>query len=222
MILDEYINLITSEHISRPKYLAMISAGLLPIVKLQEILSALPLSFDVDYAIGKQLDVVGEWVGRSRIVEIPLTGVYFSFDDTIITGWDSGVWKSQFDPDSGLPSLPDDQYRTLIKAKIAANNWDGTIPGAYSVWQKAFGVTSKIAIQDAQDMSFIIALFGLTLDAVTFALLTKNYIPLKPEGVKITNYSAAPDSGPIFAFDVNNDLLKGWDQSSWPNEIIPT
>jgi len=221
MTLAEYQDLITSEHNQRPKYMAMALAGLNPLVKLQEIILSLPEAFDIDSAIGVQLDKVGEWIGRSRNVAIPLVGVYFSWDDAATTGWDSGTWIGEFDPTSGLTSLPDDSYRILLKAKIAANTWDGSIPGAYAVWRQAFGDNSQIVIQDNQDMSMTVAIFGLNLDAVTFALLTGGYIPLKPEGVRINSYDVAPDNGPIFSWDVNNDLLKGWDQGSWPIEIIP-
>lgn len=222
MTIDEYISLITNEHITAPKYIAMITAGVSPLKKIQDLISSLPQQFDIDSAVGVQLDAVGEWIGRSRRVAVPLVGVYFTWDDIDSTGWDSGTWKSDFDPDSGLTLLPDDAYRTLLKAKIAANNWDGSIPGAYAIWQQAFGNLSQIVIQDNQDMGFIIAIFGLPLDAVTFALLTGGYIPLKPEGVRIANYSVAPDNGAIFAWDIENDLLKGWDESSWPTEIVPS
>ena len=221
LTFDEYIGLITSEHILAPKFMSMVNDGLAPIFKLQQVISSMPLEFDIDNAIGIQLDAVGQWIGRDRRVAIPIVGVYFTWDDTVTTGWDSGVWKSDFDPDSGLTLLPDEAYRVLLKAKIAANTWDGSIPGAYEVWQQAFGNSSQIVIQDNQDMSFIIAIFGLPLDPVTLALLTGGYIPLKPEGVRIASYDVAPDNGAIFAFDVDNDLLKGWDEGSWPIEIIP-
>jgi len=220
MTLDEYKKLITNEHADRPLYMAMVVAGLSPLVKLQDLLSSLPAEFDIDLAVGKQLDAVGEWIGRSRNVAIPLVGVYFSWDDASV-GWGLGSWKGEFDPASGLTRLPDDAYRVLLKAKIAANNWDGSIPGAYAVWQQAFGNDSQIVIQDNQDMSMTVAIFGLPLDAVTFALLTGGYIPLKPEGVRINSYNIAPDNGPLFAWGVENDILKGWGEGSWPIEITP-
>lgn len=222
MSLENYTDLITNEHITKPNYIATLGVSFTPFVQLIELLNNMPELYNVDTATGFKLDVVGQWVGRSRKVEIPLEGVYFSFDDSVFTGWDSGVWKSEFDPDSGLLLLPDDQYRVLIKAKIAANSWNGTIPAAYQVWQDAFPEGSQIIIQDNQDMTIIIAIFGFPLDAVTFELLTGGYIPLKPEGVKILNYSIAPDNGPIFAWDVSSSLLKGYDEGSWPNEIVPS
>ncbi|MGC7970039.1 DUF2612 domain-containing protein, partial [Salmonella enterica] len=72
----------------------------------------LPFDFDLDQAIGVQLDAVGEWVGISRNITVPLAGVYFSFDIAGL-GFDQGVWKGPFDPDTGLTTLDDDTYRLL-------------------------------------------------------------------------------------------------------------
>jgi hypothetical protein len=220
MTLDEYKKLITSEHNDKPKFMAMVNAGVQPLVKFQQILSDLPRDFDIDFAVGQQLDIVGKWIGRTRDVAIPLTDVYFSWGEPSV-GWGLGSWMGPFDPASGLTRLPDDSYRILLKAKIAANSWDGTIPGAYEVWEEAFGNQSQIVIQDNQDMSMTVAIFGLPLDAITLALLTGGYIPLKPEGVRINSYDVAPDNGPIFAWGIDNDLFKGWGEGSWPMHINP-
>lgn len=220
-LITDYINLVTSQHADKPKFIAMLELLLAPFVATQNLENNYPTLYDVDVAIGNQLDVVGIWVGRSRYVAIPLVGVYFSWDTSGV-GWGQGSWKGVFDPSSGLTRLPDGPYRTLLKAKIAANHWDGSIPNAYEVWETAFGNQSQIIIQDNQDMSFTVAIFGLPLDAVTLALLTEGYIPLKPEGVRITGYVTAPDSGPIFAWGIENDLLKGWGQGSWPMTITST
>ena len=221
MILDEYIGLVTSEHITAPKFMAMLNDNLVPILKVQELIASLPEKFDIDTAIGKQLDILGEWIGRTRNVKIPIAGVYFSWDDVDATGWDNGIWQGAFDPDSALTLLPDDQYRLLLKAKIAANSWDGSIDGAYNAWAQVFGASSLIGIQDNQDMSYTVILVGLVVDSVTLALLTGGYIPLKPEGVRVTDYSIAPDNGAVFGWDLENALIRGWDDGSWPNEIVP-
>ena len=78
--------------------------------------------------------------------------------------------------------LPDETYRLLLKAKIGANRWDGTVPGAYEVWESAFADTgSLILMQDNQDMSVVIGLAGTPLDAVMRNLLLQGYLPLKPK-----------------------------------------
>lgn len=217
--VDDYLALVTTEHGDRPKYMASLRAGLEQILASATLVAAIETSFDIDTAIGVQLDILGQWIGRSRAIAVPITGAYFTWDDTDADGWDSGVWKDIYDPDSGLVSLPDDSYRVLLKAKIAANHWDGSIPGAYDVWAGAFGASPIILIQDNQDMTMFVGIIGPPLSAVTKALITGGYIPLKPEGVKV-NYIVSPDTGPLFAWDVvNGTTLDGWETGRWGIEL---
>ncbi|MGN5479534.1 DUF2612 domain-containing protein [Cupriavidus basilensis] len=90
--LTDYSDLITSEHNQRPKYMAMIATLAQPLVDVINVLGHMPSDFDLDNAIGAQLNVVGEWVGLGRMVKVPLLGVYFSFD-TLDLGFDRGTWK---------------------------------------------------------------------------------------------------------------------------------
>lgn len=222
MTTDEYLSLITSAHSDKPRFEATVAVGVSPFARIQEVLNSLIVEFDIDTATGVQLDVVGEWVGRSRRVDTPLVGVYFAWDDLASSGWDSGVWKDIYDPESGLVDLPDDAYRLLLKSKVAANNWDGTIQQAYEVWTSAFGTDTFLLIQDNQDMSMVVGIAGQSLSIVEQALLTNGYIPLKPEGVRIDYYAVAPAAGPLFAFDVEpGSGAAGWDVGQWVTELIP-
>ena len=221
MTIETYLNLITSEHRDKPKFEATITAGVSPFAKIQDVLNGLPADFDIDTATGVQLDAVGVWIGRSRRIDTPLVGVYFAWDDLASDGWESGIWKGPFDPDSGLVDLPDDSYRVLLKAKIAANSWDGTIPGAYAIWATVF-TNSQLVIQDNQDMSMVVGIAGQPLSIVDQALLTNGYIPLKPEGVRIQYYAIAPAAGALFAWDTDESTaLAGWDTGQWATELIP-
>lgn len=222
MTTDEYLNLIASEHRGKPKFEATVSISVSPFAKIQDVLKSLPAAFDIDVAVGRQLDVVGEWIGRSRRIDTPLVGVYFEWDGAASVGWESGVWKGPFDPDSGLVDLPDDSYRTQLKTKIVANNWDGTVPQAYAIWKSAFGTESALLIQDNQDMSMVIGVAGHPLDIVEQALLLNGYIPLKPAGVCVQYYAIAPAAGSLMAWDVTpNDALAGWDAGQWATELMP-
>ena len=221
MTNDDYLNLITSEHRGKEKFEATVVAGVSPFSKLQAVMQGLPADFDIDQAVGVQLDAVGAWIGRSRRIDTPLVGVYFAWDDLASDGWESGIWKGPFDPDSGLVDLPDDSYRVLLKAKIAANSWDGTIHGAYAIWATVF-TNSQLVIQDNQDMSMVVGIAGQPLSIVDQALLTNGYIPLKPEGVRIQYYAIAPAAGALFAWDTDeSSALAGWDTGQWAVELIP-
>jgi hypothetical protein len=89
-------------------------------------LSSFIPKFDLDQAAGDQLDIIGLWVGVGRRVKTPPIGVYFSLD-IVSVGFDQGVWQGPFDPSMGITLLDDDTYRLLIRAKIGANHWDGTL-----------------------------------------------------------------------------------------------
>lgn len=135
--IGKYLELITTEHRNQPRYIQTISIALRAIADIADLAENLYSYFDVDSAIGKQLDVVGQWTGASRILKTALPNVYFSLD-TPGLGLDQGTWRQTFDPITGLTELTDYHYRILIKAKIIGNQWDGTTDNAYEAWNALF------------------------------------------------------------------------------------
>lgn len=218
---DDYLSLVTSQHRDKPKFSETVKASVAPLCALQSTLAGFLRDFDLDHAIGKQEDTIGEWVGISRYLDVPLEGVYFSWDTVTSEGWDFGTWRGPFDPLSGLTSLPDDEYRILLRAKIVANSWDGTISEAYKVWKTVFS-DSTILIQDNQDMTMAIGVVGESISTITKALLTGGYIPLKPEGVGVVYYAVVDDGTPMFMWDAGSDEVNGWDIGSWASILLPT
>lgn len=213
--LSDYTRLITSQHRQRPKFMSTVVALVQPMVDVMNVLASMPGKFDLDAAVDAQLDDVGRWVGISRDVAVPLTGVYFSFD-TIGVGFDQGSWKGPFDPDTGLTRLDNETYRLVIRAKIGANHWDGTLESSRAILNTIFGGGTFVFIQDNQDMSMTIGIAGVIPSAVFLALLANGIIPLKPEGVRV-NYTivTSTDGAPIFGLDVENDLIAGFDTGAW-------
>jgi hypothetical protein len=135
--IEDYVGRLTPYWRGKPKFAAELVALVEPMVDLQALLGELPEDFDLDLAIGVQLDAVGIWVGRSRDIPIPIPNIWFSFDDDK-RGFDLGVWKGPYDSDTGIAVLDDETYRTFLRAKIAANNWDGTVEGAASAYSLIF------------------------------------------------------------------------------------
>lgn len=213
--ITSYLNLITSEHRDKPNFIATVSAAVQPVADLIETVKAFNQYYDLDVAVGQQLDVCGEWIGRTRFLTIPLVGVYFSLD-TVGVGLDEGTWLGPFDPTSGLVALPDDAYRTYLRAVIQANKWDGTIPGAYLAWDALFAGTGfDVIIQDNQDMTMDYGLIGPAPNAVTLALFTGGYLSLKPDGVRVNFLEPSVPSTPFFGLDVENLDIAGLDVGSW-------
>lgn len=176
--------------------------------------SSLSSVFDLDDAVGVQLDDIGLWVGISRNVRTPLTGVYFSLDVSGL-GFDQGVWQGPFDPDSGVTRLDDDTYRLLIRARIGANRWDGTMEQSKEILDLVFSDGTFAFIQDNQDMTMTIGVAGVSPSALELALLTGGYIPIKPQSVGVDYYIISTEEGPLFGFDAENQYIAGFDQGSW-------
>lgn len=213
--INDYTRLITSEHNQRQKFMAVVEAVVNPMVDLVNLAESLPAAFDIDTAIGVQLDAVGEWVGISRQINTPLAGVYFSFDAAGV-GFDQGVWKGPFDPDSGVVTLDDDTYCLLIKAKIGANHWDGTMAGSAAILNAIFDGDTYVFIEDHQDMTMTIGVAGKIPSALFLALLSGGYIPIKPAGVRVDiTVVTSKDGAPIFGFDLNNQFTAGFDIGAW-------
>ena len=211
-----YASLITSEHNQKPNFMALVGGFLAPFADVTRFLLDLPAQFDLDVAIGAQLDVVGEWVGQTRYLAEPLTDVYFSLGVAGL-GFGRGYWEGPYDPTTGLVALPDEPYRTLLRATIAANRWDGTIPGAYAAWGTLFDAAGiQILIQDYGDLSMTLALIGNPPDAATTALFTGGYLRLKPVTVRINAYvtETVPDV-PLFGLGVENTSIAGFGGGAW-------
>lgn len=217
--LSEYAALITSEHSDKPRFMAVVSTLVQPLVDQMNLIESMPGKFDLDVAVGDQLDTIGVWVGVSRKIRTPLTGIYFSFDIAGL-GFDQGTWKGPFDPDTGLTVLDDDTYRLVIRAKIGANHWDGTLEQSAAILNSIFDTDTHVFIEDHQDMSMTIGIAGKVPSAVFLALLAGGYIPLKPEGVRV-NYTIVTtiDGSPLFGFDMSNQLVAGFDVGAWSRPV---
>ena len=206
MTLNDYLDLITSEHRSRRKFGGTVTTAVAPLVTVQDFIDSTMLpAWDIDTAVGAQLDQIGEWVGVTRSVELPLTDAYFSWDRTKDLGWEHGYWQGKYDPSTGIIYLADHVYRAVLFAKIASNVWDGTM-----------GTMSKLIIMDHQDMSITLGLKGIAPNAVMTYVLISGRIPLKPEGVRIRKYIIAKRQ--IFGFDIANDVIQGFDVGEWGTE----
>lgn len=218
-----YINLITSEHAGKPKFIATVTSSIRAIVDAAAAMQQTPGFYDLDAAVGAQEDVLGEWIGVDRNLAEPIDNVYFAWD-TDGLGWDSGFWQGPLDPDSGIVRLPDDAYRVLLRARIAANNWDGTIPGAYAAWDDLFGGALQLLIQDFGNMTMAMGILSNTglIDPITLALLTSGKLDIRPATVQITEYFTGSTPGQaVFAWDVDPPTQSeaGWDTGVWSIQL---
>jgi hypothetical protein len=200
---DAYVELVTPRHRDKPKFTEWLRFIINPVAGNTRLLAAMPGLFDLDSAVGDQLDKTGEWIGPTRRLNVELPQTFFSFDIEGL-GFDQAALQWTYDPVTGLVDLPDDHYRILLYAKALANGWDGSIEMAYTIYETLFNDYGYyVIIQDNGDMTMYVGLLGDPPDAVTRALLVSGELDLRPDGVKISNYvfSTVPHQ-PIFAFDV--------------------
>ena len=129
MDLGDYLGRVTPYYNTLPRYMNMLAALIQPLVDAQAMLYQLRRDFDIDTAVGVQLDQVGQWVGRTRYITTPISGVFFAFNGATNerTGFDQGQWLGEYQPTDAIIALDDETYRTILKLQVQANQWDGTL-----------------------------------------------------------------------------------------------
>lgn len=217
-LLISYLGLITSEHVDQPKFTATVTLSVQPFVDEEVVVAGMAGLFDVDVASGAQLDVVGLWVGQSRFVPVPLTGVYFTWDAPG-PGWTFGSWQGPDDPSQGLSRLDDATYRLLLYARIEANTWDGTIAGAQEALADLFTGSSTpgtlVWVQDNFDMTMTFVISGTQPSAVFQAIMKQGLIPLRPTGVGSATVMTSVSGAPVFAWAMSSAYGAGWGAGAW-------
>lgn len=212
---NEYTDLIAGYHVDKPKYQEWVYTLTEPLRLARERLTNLRRDFDVDTAIGTQLDAIGVRVGIPRTLPVRLTGVYFALDNDGGVGLDFGVWKGIYDPDDGTTTLDDETYRGVIKAKILANMWNGqngTLPEFLSKILANFGLNAKVMdMQDFQTMRVAIHLTKSETPPIVWELITRRIIDITAAGVTIQ----LVDNTPWFGLDYDTASVKGLDEGSW-------
>ena len=87
----DYALLITSEHSDQPRFGALVSLLANSISQVTDVVGSFPAIYDLDVAVGVQLDVVGRWVGVSRDQEVPVSAAFFTWNDPA-KGWNYASW----------------------------------------------------------------------------------------------------------------------------------
>ncbi len=214
---EDYADLVPSQNRTQPKFMEIIKLTSEPSVQVQQAAAAIPVIYDLDRAVGAQLDVLGEWVGIRRAIPVPVTGIYFAWDDADPeVGWEAGVWQGPFDPSAGPVLLNDEDYRRLIRTKILVNQWDGSFEQMSAIWDRFLPDGRSGIVVDDQNMTIRLGFEGGPLNPLQLAILQIGLPMIKPSGVRIAEVFSASDDQPIFAWDDG----PGWDSSSWSILIV--
>ncbi len=186
MAVDKYLNLVTSEHKTKPKFMSWLSANLGLIDDATNAMNNIIFNFDIDNAAGMQLDTLGKIIGISRMLN--------------------------FQPSDGSsPVLDDTTYRMLLKSKIVSNNWDGTIGEVQALWNDIFS-QYRLIMKDNQNMSVSAIAVGSTT-TLQKQMITSGLVIPRPVAVAM-NYSFMTNI--IFAYDINDGATYGgYDVGYW-------
>ena len=212
---NEYTDLIAGYHVGKEKYTQWVFELTEPLRLAKERLAALRRDFDVDYAVGPQLDTIGVRVGVSRRIPMALRDVYFALDDLDGIGLDLGVWKGRYDPVDGTTTLDDETYRAVIKSKILQNHWDGTretLPAFLTGVLALFGQPAKVLdLEDLQTMHVVLHLTKDSTPPIVWELFSRRIIDVTAAGVSVD----LVDNQPWFGLDYETASVKGLDESEW-------
>lgn len=180
-----YDKLLTSEYYQATKFHLWLQAVLNIANDITTCLASITEAFDLDLAVGAQLDILGQIVGVGRIL---------SFQPT----------------DGSSPTLDDATYRILIRATIANNRWDGKIGSLYPLWDVIFP-GGQILIVDNQNMTATIIITG-NMTSIVQDLITHGLIVPRPQAVA---YNYLFGTLPIFGFDIETNIISGFDVGNW-------
>ena len=194
MLIDNnfYLNLITSEHSTKPKFRNWLNILLTPFVDSIKLNEEINKAFFFIFAIGKQLDIIGKWLNQPRQVDFQPT-------------------------DGSSPLLSDKYYRIILKAKVVKNLWKGTVSDFYEKWKVLFnGEDLQVYLADNQDMDYIIVTWDSTLgDKMIEDLLSNGYLIPKPAGLGILLGGVNPEE--VLGFD-GSDFQPFNQGVFWPNQ----
>ena len=193
-----YTGLVTHEYVNSPKFNKLLYMLLKKFDDVSQCLVQMDMMLNLSLATGSTLDGLGATPGANRILP--------------------------FQPSFGVsPVLDDTTYRTYIQAKIAQNQWDGTITSLYRIWKSLFPTVS-IIIADNQNMSATLFIGGLpssiiidmiagyAVNGATSGVVQNGLIVPRPEGVQ---YNFELGSLPAFGFDLDNAYVAGFDVGKW-------
>lgn len=144
-------------------------------------------SYDIDTAVGDELNVIGRIVvaPRSFVGSLPMNPGLFDLTDGDEFGDDEAMFSALTIDQDG--QLSDELYRLIIRSKIIKNNGDATIENILDGMNFLLPRADVLRVTDGEDMSFSIEFYGQITNLERFALLNAGLVP-KPQAVKFNGF----------------------------------
>lgn len=189
--VDYYATLLLFEYRNNPR-----AAATIKIYAKQAIADMLEISvqdgFDIDTAVGAQLDIIGKYVGIPRNIGDPAPKPYYQFSDYDGTKRPNGftdyldpavnaqaIWYLYQNLGSENTDLSDQAFIFMIKMKIILNSNDGTLASIMEFLHDFF--PRVVALVDHADMTVT---YTIAQKTPVPPSVIKAYLP-KPMGVRL-------------------------------------
>lgn len=226
--IEYYKDLLLYQYINAPN--ARATVGLLVTQALVDLLPvAVDEAFDIETAVGPQLDILGEYIGFDRYVVGVIDRDYFTLDDYItspspfygLTTYTDVTVNADVSMyayvlyNEANNALEDSEYRFLLKLKIVLN---ASLNGLHEINDLLFSFFAlNLIMIDQRDMS--LSYFVLPASArIVLIAADENLLP-KPMGVEITGIFQMDDISLLWGltdyiedsgFDVGLSTYAGW------------
>lgn len=198
-ILDYYTNLLIIQYHEKPKAKATITA-LVNTILANGIILDIDNGFNLDDAVGAQLDTIGKYVGVDRFYNVtdpvdffavtpydevsPETHQKYGFSQ--YASFPSGVGNGTITYNTVITvgnQLNDADYRTLLKLKIARNYSNHSHKDIDAILYKFFG--NEVYATSPNDMTMAFNITPAAPIGIVRAAIQKNILP-RPMGVSAT------------------------------------
>lgn len=178
---------IYAQYRTKPKAVAWYQITRKLATELEDTATAVRVIYDIDTAVGEQLNIIGRIVvvDRAFTGEVALNPGLFADPDGAEFGDTEAVFAALYVDQDG--QMSDDLYRLVIKSKIIKNNSDATIESILYGMNFLLPNADVLRVTDGEDMSFSVEFYGSITNLERWALLNAELVP-KPQGVRFNGF----------------------------------
>lgn len=163
---------------------------------IYELIDAVENGFSIDTAVGKQLDIIGKYLGVDRIIRgIPFNRDYFGFmkygENPALAVYKPFMKYSTTPPDTqflrygetqDVLKLNDEEFRTILKFRVIQANSQYSLKEIDDALFEAFGTDIFVVDNEDRSVEYVFP----TQDTRLATILQSEGLLPKPMGVSVT------------------------------------
>lgn len=178
---------IYAQYRTKPKAVAWYEITRKLAVELGSAIDAVRVMYNIDTAVGEQLNIIGRVVvvDRSFVGQVALDPGLFALTDGDEFGDTEAVFAALYVDQDG--QMSDELYRLVIKSKIIKNDSDASIESILYGMNFLLPNADVLRVTDGEDMSFSVEFYGNITNLERWALLNASLVP-KPQGVRFNGF----------------------------------